>query len=88
MLVDNSFTSNLPLITIDTGDQEPQKCAVWDEEKGYFVPTGEDPYIQGEISVINNSSDINSPVDNTQTNSYCKLKIRGNSSISYDKADG
>ncbi len=85
LLVDESFTSKLPLVIIDTGEQEPKRGVVWDGEKDYYVSTGEDPYAYGKISVINNTDDVNRPTDHTQTHSFCKLKIRGNSSGNYDK---
>ena len=83
--VDTSFTSNLPLVVIDTGSQKPQRGVVWDSEKGYYVPTGEDPYAYGEIYVINNSDGINQVDDYAETYSLCKVKLRGNSSGNYDK---
>ena len=85
LLVDESFTSKLPLVIIDTGEQKPKRGVVWDGEKDYYVSTGEDPYAYGKISVINNTDDVNRPTDHTQTHSFCKLKIRGNSSGNYDK---
>lgn len=83
--VDTSFTSNLPLVVIDTGSQKPQRGVVWDSEKDYYVPTGEDPYAYGEIYVINNSDGINQVDDYAETYSLCKVKLRGNSSGNYDK---
>ena len=83
--VDTSFTSNMPLVVIDTGSQKPQRGVVWDSEKGYYVPTGEDPYAYGEIYVINNSDGINQVDDYAETYSLCKVKLRGNSSGNYDK---
>lgn len=83
--VDTSFTSNLPLIVIDTGSQEPQRGVVWDGEKDYYVPTGEDPYAYGEIYIINNPNGINQVGDSAQSHSLCKVKLRGNSSGNYDK---
>ncbi|MDO4437851.1 MAG: CotH kinase family protein [Eubacteriales bacterium] len=83
--VDTSFTSNLPLIVIDTGDQEPRRGVVWNSEKGYYVPTGEDPYAYGEISIINNTNGINRIDDAVALHSLCKVKLRGNSSGNYDK---
>lgn len=83
--VDTSFTSNLPLIVIDTGKQKPQRGVVWDGEKNYYVPTGEDPYAYGEISIVNNPSGVNQVSDHAELHSLCKVKLRGNSSGNYDK---
>ena len=85
ILVDETFSSNLPLVVIDTGDQEPKRGVVWDGEKDYYVSTGEDPYAYGEIFVIDNPEGTNSPKDSASVHSLCKLKIRGNSSGNYDK---
>lgn len=85
MLVDENFASNLPLVIIDTGEQKPKRGVVWDGGKGYYVPTGEDPYASGEIFIVNNRSGVNRPVDHARTHSFCKLKVRGNSSGNYDK---
>lgn len=85
LLVDESFTSNLPLIIINTQDDRPRRGVVWDKEREYYVPTGEDPYVYGEISVINNPGGQNKPTDNAEIYSQCKVKLRGNSSGNYDK---
>lgn len=85
ILVDDSFSSNLPLIVIDTGDQEPRRGVVWDGDKDYYVPTGEDPYAYGEISVVYRNGETNSPGDDVSMKSDCKVKLRGNSSGNYDK---
>ena len=85
ILTDESFSSNLPLVIIDTKGREPGRGVVWDNEKGYHVPTGEDPYAYGEISVIDNGTDLSRPGDPEKLHSFCKIKIRGNSSGNYDK---
>lgn len=83
--VDESFASNLPLVVIDTGSQKPQRGVVWDSEREYYVPTGEDPYAYGEIVIIDQPEGENRPGDEPQTRSLCKVKLRGNSSGNYDK---
>lgn len=85
MLVDEEFTSNLPLIVIDTYSEEPKRGIVWDSEKGYYVTTGEDPYVKGIIKIINNKKGSNMLCDEVSTESFCKIKVRGNSSSNYDK---
>lgn len=85
LLVDISFTSNLPLVIIDVGNQEPKRGVVWDSEKEYYVLTGEDPYAYGEILIIDHPNGVNQAGDEPQTRSLCKVKLRGNSSGNYDK---
>ena len=83
--IDNTFTSNLPLVVIDTGDQKPRRGVVWDREKEYNASTGEDPYAYGKIYIIDKSKGINQLGDQPTFKSQCKIKIRGNSSGNYDK---
>lgn len=83
--VDETFTSSLPLVILDTGEQKPRRGVVWDSEKEYYVPTGEDPYAYGEISVIDRADRCNRPGDKAETHAFCKVKVRGNSSGNYDK---
>jgi hypothetical protein len=47
LLVDETFTSNLPLVIISTGEQRPGRGVVWDSENHYFVPIEEAPYAYG-----------------------------------------
>ena len=85
LLVDDTFTTNLPLVIIDTGDENPKRGVTWNNEKQYYVSTGEDPYAYGDIVVINNQGGQNTPLDQPESQSECKVKIRGNSSGNYDK---
>ena len=72
LIVDENFTSNLPLIIIDTGGEEPKRGVVWDREKQYYVLTGEDPYAYGEIFVINNPDGQNRPSDIQRRSPYAE----------------
>ena len=85
IIVGEDFKSNLPLVIIDTKGQEPERGVMWDNEKGYHVITDEDPYAYGDITVIDGKNGVNSPKDSPTVTSLCKLKIRGNSSGTYDK---
>lgn len=85
IMVDESFTSNLPIVVIDTNGQKPKRGVVWDNSKGHYVSTGEDPYVYGSISVIDNKKDVNSLRHVPALQSYAMLKVRGNSSGNYDK---
>lgn len=81
--VDNSFTSHLPIVVVDTGDQKPSRGVVWDRSKQYYIPTGEDPYAYGSISIIDGA--CNQVTDPASMTTDIKIKIRGNSSGTYDK---
>lgn len=85
LLVDETFTSNLPLVVIDMGEQTIKVSTMWDDEKKCFVPIEGDPYVYGEISVVDNLDGPNRPTDDAGTHSLCKLRVRGNNSVNYDK---
>lgn len=85
LLVDEDFTTNLPLVVIDTGDVILQKSVKWDSEKKRFVSTSADPYTVGNISVINSSDGVNNPLEKPEMQVQCKMKVRGNTSSGYDK---
>lgn len=85
LLVDDTFTSNLPLVVVDMGEETVKESTMWDDEKKCFVPIEGDPYVYGRISVINNLDGLNRLSDEVQTYSSCKLRVRGNNSVNYDK---
>lgn len=85
MLVDDSFTTHLPLVVIDTGGKDVPRSVKWDSKKRRFVPTGVEPYVSGSISVIDSDDGLNTPLLEPETQSECKLKVRGNTSSGYDK---
>lgn len=81
--VDESFQSNLPLVIIDTGNKKPGRGVRWDSGKQYYVPTGEDPYAYGTLQVIEGAR--TQVTDPPAVTTPIKIKIRGNSSGTYDK---
>lgn len=83
--IDKDFTSNLPLIVIDTAGKKPKRGVIWDKDKGYNVSTGEDPYVDSKISIIDDDKGPNSLASTETTNYSAEIKIRGNSSGNYDK---
>ncbi len=85
LTVDKNFTSNLPLVVLDTNGAEPKRSSYFDQDKGYYVPLDIDPYAYGSISVIDRGKGPNSLNDNPTVVSSVKMKVRGNSSGNYDK---
>ncbi len=86
LLVDESFTCNLPLIVLDTNGTVPPPHVVWDDTAGYYVENGEeDLYVYGSASIIDNLSGINHPDDTPVLESGIMLRRRGNTSVNYDK---
>lgn len=83
--VSDNFETHLPLVIIDTGDEEPHPGSVWDEQKGYPVAVDYDPYAYGTIRIIDNVNDLNCVTDEAALQSSVKLRIRGNSSSAYPK---
>ena len=49
---EDTFSSHLPLVIIDTFGEEPKADSVWSDEKGYRIPVDYDPYAYGTISII------------------------------------
>lgn len=82
-MVDDTFTSHLPLIIIDTGGEEIVNYKVYDEEtQSRVYREGVDPYVKMEISVIDNPDMVNCLGDTPAIVSDGKIKIRGNYSAS------
>lgn len=83
--VDESFSSNLPLVILDTGDERPP-ISMEQEKDGTFRPIpGVEPYRSGTLRVID-TGDVNTLHDKASYVSDVRLKRRGNSSMLYEKA--
>lgn len=86
MTVDESFTTHLPLVVLETPEQRPQELHYWDKEQGKYVEFEDvEPYVEGTISLINNEEGYNHPTDSPEKESKMKIRMRGNSSMRYDK---
>ena len=59
LTVDESFTSNLPLVVLDTGEQEPRRNSYYDHDRGYYVPLDIDPYAYGTFSLLDRENGVN-----------------------------
>ena len=82
--ISKDFTSHLPIVVIDLeGNTIPlTKVTTEDQEVIY---TGEDPYVTGEISIIDNDDYVNRLDDDVSFISKMKIKYRGNFSLNFDK---
>ncbi len=86
MEIDETFTSNLPLVILDTGRKRPPQYSNYDEGLGYAVRREHiDPFVEGEISLIDTAKSTNRLTDNPVVSSKVRLRRRGNSSEHYDK---
>lgn len=83
--VNADFSTHLPLVVFDIGEEEAKLDNVWDTSKGYHVSVDYDPYEQGQIWVFDNPNQINCLVDEPAMTSAMQIKLRGNSSRSYPK---
>lgn len=79
------FFSNLPLVVIDTFGENPKPESEWNAALGYNVPVPYDPYVSGTISIIDNKYKLNSLMDKPAIASNIKIRMRGNSSLGYEK---
>ncbi len=82
---DGTFSSHLPLVIIDTYGEQPKADSVWSDEKGYRVPADYDPYAYGTISIIDRQDGMNTLSDDPDLKSDIKIRLRGNSSLTFDK---
>jgi len=83
--VSDDFETHLPLVILDTGDDIPTANHVWDNEKGYAIPAEDFSYTYGTIRIIDNSAGLNHISDTPAVTSEMRIRLRGNSSISYPK---
>ncbi len=86
IIVNESLTTELPLVVIDVGYDTIEKNMYWDSELGYMRPIeGVDPYSYGVVSIIDNDDTINVLSDDPSMTSNSLVSIRGNTSQGYDK---
>lgn len=86
-LVDDTFTSHLPLVVIDTAGEEIVNHKYYDRATdAYRYEDDVDPYVDMTLSIIDNASHINTLRDTPSLQTEGKIKIRGNSSSALPKA--
>lgn len=85
--INSDFVTHLPLVIIDTEGEKIPDAYKYDAKEERFVLKDEniDPYINGKISLIDNSDNVNSITDEASITSNMKIKYRGNSSVLYEK---
>lgn len=87
-IVDGNFESHLPLVVIDIDNQEIKKTKVFERKENgdqIIVKTTEDPFVEGQIEVINNDDYCNHISDEPESSSKMKIRLRGSSSQNFDK---
>lgn len=83
--VSDDFSTHLPLVIFDIGEEEAKLDNFWDTSKGYHVSVDYNPYEQGQIWVFDNPDQVNRLADEPAMTSAMQIKLRGNSSRSYPK---
>ena len=93
-VIDDGFVSHLPLVILDTYGIDPPINTRFKADPAYpgggiHVPIeGVEPYVDGIITVINDTDGdgINSASDEPEYEGNISIKRRGNTSMSYEKA--
>lgn len=78
------FISNLPLVVIQVEEEFPKYKSF--ENSQEIVYEDVEPWIEGTISLYDNENGMNSTSDKPVLTSFMKIKKRGHTSISFDKA--
>ncbi|MCQ2523790.1 MAG: CotH kinase family protein [Lachnospiraceae bacterium] len=83
--IDESFESHLPIVVIECDDEIPNAYHYDTQAERFVLRDGVEPYVSGQISVINNDNCINRLSDSPEISSNMRIKYRGNSSLVYAK---
>lgn len=83
--VTDAFTTHLPIIVIDTGDERPPISTRMDKNGVFHTIAGVEPYRYGSIRIIDGGG-LNSLGSEPEYVSRIAIKRRGNSSMLYEKA--
>ena len=85
-LLEEDFSSHLPLVIIDTGAQEIPISTHWDAEQERFTAIeGVVPDVYGSVRVIDQQDKPNGLRDEATHQSRIRIRRRGNSSMLYEK---
>ena len=76
------FHTNLPIVVISVDKEMPQYKKYRD---GQEILSGDDPYVTGNIKVIDGGTGDNNLSTPVSFNSQIRIKMKGHSSIGYDK---
>lgn len=84
-VVDEDFSSHLPIVILDTGGVEPPITTRL-EGKRYVTIEGIEPYVPGTVTLLDRPGGENKLGDLPAVTSNIQIKRRGNSSMMYEKA--
>lgn len=84
-VVDEGFSSHLPIVILDTGGVDPP-INTRQEGNRFVAIEGLDPYVEGTLTLLDNPDGENQLGDEPAVVSRMQIKRRGNSSMLYEKA--
>ena len=85
-VLNEDFSSHLPLVILDTNAQEIPISTHWDLEQERFLPIeGVTPDVYGTLHLIDGKGQTNSLRDAPTQSSRMRIRRRGNSSMQYEK---
>lgn len=82
-LIDESFKTHLPLVVIDTNGRRIRSSTVWSKEQHRFIPY-DGSLTKCSVSIYNGSHQ-NSFADVPDITLQGRIRLRGNSSLAFDK---
>lgn len=86
-VVDEGFTSHLPIVILDTGGVDPPVSSYLDVEQKRFIDLEDvEPYVSGTFALIDAPDGESALADTPSITSTMRIKRRGNSSMLYEKA--
>lgn len=86
-IADEGFTSHMPVVILDTGENEPPVNTYFLAAEGRYADIeGLDPYVNGTFILFDNQKGLNSLSDEPALVSSMRIKRRGNSSMFFEKA--
>lgn len=85
--VDETFSSHLPLVVMDTNGKQPPDHIIWNSEERKYLPNEEEEiFVSGTVSIFDNNDGINCLNDTPVMKSDVSLRKRGNVSVRFDKS--
>lgn len=84
-VVDEGFSSHLPIVILDTNGIDPP-ITTYSEGERFVTIEGIEPYVSGTLSLLDSPTGENKLSDEPVVVSNMMIKRRGNSSMLYEKA--
>jgi len=85
IIISDNYESHLPIVVVDFKGDIPHPDKVWDPALGYAKSIDFDPYAYGDVYIMDSLSDLNSLDSRPILESKMKIRVRGNSSVTFNK---